>query len=272
MTTSKEDYDSKLEVLQTIDGERLRPKWAIPMDEYIQDAANLFAWCQKDKENLIARGLAWELVDDIPTRAGALREAESIWSSRRVARDGAEKEWKTESENAYKLKETLTHELRFAFRKHPELMKQLKVILKGRSHSDMLQDLNDLSLLGRENSELLTATNFDMTLLERSASDSKGLAAIRAENIAQQAEDNAVKKIRDQAATYLKEALEEVYAYGQFVFREDEKRRKGYCSYYYRQKRASDSSQVEEPEPVDRPPDADDSDAGETVPESPVTT
>ena len=47
------------------------------VSHYIQEAENLHAWCRQDKEALSAAGLDWIQVDDLPVRAGALREAES---------------------------------------------------------------------------------------------------------------------------------------------------------------------------------------------------
>jgi ribonucleotide reductase beta subunit family protein with ferritin-like domain len=52
------------------------------------------------------------------------------------------------------------------------------------------------------------------------------------------ADVNEKKKIRDQAYTYLKKAVDDIYAYGQYVFRHNENRLKGYGSHYIRGKRA----------------------------------
>jgi hypothetical protein len=55
------------------------------------------------------------------------------------------------------------------------------------------------------------------------------------------------KKIRDKAYTHLKEVVDEVYAYGQYVCRDDDERLKGYRSNYLRRLRLKQAS---EPEPA----------------------
>ena len=47
----------------------------MPVDVYLQEAENLYHWCQDDEAQLTGAGLAWNLVQEIPVRAGALREA-----------------------------------------------------------------------------------------------------------------------------------------------------------------------------------------------------
>lgn len=50
-------------------------------------------------------------------------------------------------------------------------------------------------------------------------------------------EFNELKKIRDQAYTHLKIAVDEIYAYGRFLFRGNKDRYFGYRSQYMRQKK-----------------------------------
>jgi hypothetical protein len=53
------------------------------------------------------------------------------------------------------------------------------------------------------------------------------------------------KKIRDQVYTHLKEAVDEIYDYGQYVFRDDDERLRGYRSNYLRRIRARRASASE---------------------------
>jgi hypothetical protein len=47
---------------------------------------------------------------------------------------------------------------------------------------------------------------------------------------------NKLKKVRDKAFTYMKEAVDEIRIHGQYVFWKDEQRFKGYVSRYHKNK------------------------------------
>jgi hypothetical protein len=45
----------------------------------------------------------------------------------------------------------------------------VRALGKGKNHTGMIQDLNDLTVLGKENPELLQTIHFDMSLLDKAA-------------------------------------------------------------------------------------------------------
>ena len=63
--------------------------------------------------------------------------------------------------------------------------------------------------------------------------------------------ENDGRKIRDRAYTHLKEAVDEIYEHGQFAFRQDDERRRGYRSNYMykRRKRYEGKAHIQEHEP-----------------------
>ena len=66
-----------------------------------------------------------------------------------------------------------------------------------------------------------------------------------------------VKKIRDQAYTHVKEAVDEICNCGQFLFRDDKERFRGYCSAHLRDKylkRKREAKAKEESEPAQAEP------------------
>jgi hypothetical protein len=71
-----------------------------------------------------------------------------------------------------------------------------------------------------------------MPLLDKAALMSGEMAALLAVVVGDRAAANSAKKLRDQAYTHLKEAVDEIYEYGQYVFRDNEERRKRYYSQY----------------------------------------
>lgn len=232
-----QDYEKKLPVLSSLEDDQIRAPHHIPVDVYVQEAENLHHWCQTDRQELTSRGLDWELVEDIPVRCGALREAESLWMAERFTREEAAREWMEASPLAYGLRDEILHQLRFAFRSDGILTEKIRTIADGSGHADMIQDLNDLCVLGKEQSEHLARINFDMSLLDQAAQVGDRMAGLLAAATGERVEANAVKKIRDQAYTHLKEAVDELYAYGQFLFRHRDDRLRGYRSRYLRRRR-----------------------------------
>jgi hypothetical protein len=57
----------------------------------------------------------------------------------------------------------------WAARKDAELTRKVRAIAAGSSHADMIQDLNDLSVLGKGYPAPLAAISFDMALLDQAA-------------------------------------------------------------------------------------------------------
>jgi hypothetical protein len=235
--STKDDFEVKREVIEAIADDQTKIPNSIPVDVYVQEAENLFKWCQKDKDALTAVGMPWELVEDLPVRSGALREAESRWNLVRFSGEEAERMWAEKSPQAYEYRDWLLSDFRFAYREHGDLLRKLTAIADGESHADMIQDLNDLSVLGKEHPEPLTAVKFDMTRLDNAAELSDDMASLLADATTDRDEYKEAKKIRDKAFTHLKEAVDEIYEYGQYVFRRNEARRKGYRSKYLRRKR-----------------------------------
>ncbi len=239
---TKEDYQQKLAEITAITEDRLIDSFNIPVENFVQEAENLFNWSHTDREELIANGLAWEeTVMEIPVRSGALREAESLWNGERTTRSAMAKQWAAESQGAYELREELVKVFRFAYRKDKERLNKVKEIAKGKSNSHLLQSLNDLSVMGKNVPEPLTAVNFDLDKLEQAAQVSDELSALLA-GVATEKKGRAVKKIRDQAYVYLKEVVDEIKQHGKYVFQDNEERRIGYRSKYLRKmylKRAS---------------------------------
>ncbi|MBN2804148.1 MAG: hypothetical protein JXR91_13725 [Deltaproteobacteria bacterium] len=109
----------------------------------------------------------------------------------------------------------------------------------------MIQDLIDLSEIGRENPEPLKAISFDMNKIELAAQKSKEMGELRGQARADNAEDNKTKLIRDKAYTHLKEAVDEIRACGQYLFWKDDNRRKGYAGKHYRAQNAAKKTETD---------------------------
>jgi hypothetical protein len=232
---SKTDYNAKLKEFKDIPEKDVkRPN--MPVGEAVQEAENVVPWSEDDKAKLTKAGLEWQLVDDLSLRAGACRYAQSIWAKESQSQEEAEKEWKEKSPAAFDLRDRIVHHLTFALRKEPELVKKVQIIREGHSRADMLQDLSDASLLGKDNIDLLKKAGVDLKLLDEAATVADELSVVLAKANGESGDDVDAKDVRDRAYTYMKMAVDEIRATGQYVFWRDEDRKKGYVSAYFKRK------------------------------------
>ena len=96
----------------------------------------------------------------------------------------------------------------------------------------MIQDLSDISVLGKGNIPLLDAIKFDITLLDLIAETSSKMASLLAAAKGEQGNYSKALDIRNRAYTYLKIAVDEIRACGKYTFVQNEVRLKGYRSEY----------------------------------------
>ncbi len=245
--SNRDDYLTKLPVIQALPADQLK-KMSMPLDIYLQEAENLYHWCLSDQADLTKAGLDWILVTDLPVRAGACREAQSIWFKERFTKDEAEKLWQEKSPAAYDLRDEILRAMRFAYRKMPDLLSRVAAIADGSGHADMLQDLNDCAVLGKEHSAPLTAISFDLTRLDTAAATAAELSELYARATTNRTDNSDSRLIRDQTFVHLKEAVDEIRECGQYVFFKNPDRLKGYSSAYLRKQRnARKNTATDEP-------------------------
>ncbi len=204
----------------------------MPVDVYLQEASDLQEWSKKDQPQLVKVGVDPTYFDILEARIGALRHAQSVWNKDQYTKEEAQQEWDELSPKAYDLKNELEHAFRFAFRKRPDLLNKVQGIEEGTSNADLVQDLSDLATLGKANITLLTAINLDEAKLDKAASEASDLSILLAKANGERKEDSSPKITRDKAYTYLKEAVDEIYEAGKYLFWKDKAKLKGYYSRY----------------------------------------
>ena len=254
------DYENVLPAMLALPAEKVR-RPSLPMEEFLQEAENLCDWCQADKEKLEAAGLVWYRVEELPVLTGAAREAESRWFEKRYARQEAQRMWHKAAPAANELRNQILHSMRYAFRQEPGLLSRVSEIATGNSNTDMIQDLNDAAVLGRENTALLVAIGFDIDKLDYAADLSSQLAELLALATSETMGDSRVRDLRDRAYTLLKIVVDEIRACGRYVFWRDPDRRIGYESAYNRRMRRQAAASATSTSPAaasDTPLDADD--------------
>jgi hypothetical protein len=181
--------------------------------------------------------------------------AESKWFIQQSQRRASAKIWLKEASKGYDLRNEIAHHFNYAFRDNSALIKRVKKLIKGTTHAVMIQGLNDLSVLGRSNRELLRKIGFDFTLLDLAEQKSDELATKKAEASFYSEDYLETKKIRHQAYTHLKEAVDYIRKCGKYVFLRNPDRLKGYRSEYIRKLKQIRTSlnSVTEPEPGNVP-------------------
>lgn len=242
--SNNEDYFAKLETIKAIPDEKtLVPN--LPMNNYLQSSENLYHWALDDLSKLSELGLKKNLIDDLPVRTGAARYAQSVWNKDYNSQQDAQKRWAEEAPATFEFRDMLIRTFRYAYRKDEALLNRVRAIAEGDGNDDLVQDLSDLSVLGKENPDPLTAMGFDLALLDTAESESDTKATLLAEANGDKAIQNESKVIRDKAYTHLKELSDEIREAGKYLFFNDKTRYKGYTlSYWTHRKRKSSSDET----------------------------
>lgn len=229
---SKINFETLQAEIEAISGVEIK-KPNMPVEKYVQEAANLEVWSAEDQAQLVAVGVSAGIFNALPVRTGALRYTQSVWTKERHTKEEAQQQWTKQAPLAVELKDRLEHTCRFAFRERPDLLNKIHEIEQGNGNADLVQDLSDLSVLGEANVELLSAIGFDIAVLAEAATLSQALSNLLAQVNGEQTDGNVTKVIRDQAYTLLKRSVDEIHSAGKFVFWKDKQRLKGYQSAYF---------------------------------------
>lgn len=242
-----DDYNARIGEISTIPDDKA-PEPVMPVDVFLQEAENLYQWSLMDVAALATIGISAAVLNEIPVRAGACREAQSRWFKDRNSQLEAQREWSLQSPLAYALRDELLHTFRYAYRNDAALLARVAGIAEGNTHADMIQDLNDLSVLGKNNPAPLQAIGFDLGKLDTAAATSDAMANLLAMANGDRASQSETKKIRDKAFAYLKESVDQVREAGKYLFWKNENRYKGYVSKYW-----SDVNRSKPEQPAEKP-------------------
>ncbi|WP_319229030.1 hypothetical protein [Draconibacterium orientale] len=207
-----------------------------PVATFLQEAENLYVWCIDDVPELVKAGIDEELIRKLPENIIACRDAQTLWEKKSKTPGEAQVQWKLQLPEAQKLITELLHSMRFAFRNNADLAGRIKHIAKGNSYSNLIQNLNDLSVLGQKNSQLLTAIGFDLALLDTASAKSEELAALWAQSKNEKQYLNETAVLRNKAFWYLHRQVAEIRSAGQYIFRHRKDRSIGYVSQYWKKK------------------------------------
>jgi hypothetical protein len=217
----------------------------IPVAIAIQEAYDLYEWCQPDKETLIKAGLDRSLVDDLNVRAKVLNELQSIWYQKRNFRDESVEKWKDEFAKACELRKNLLHDYKYVFSNDPEIISEIRYMTKGRSNAEFIQSLCDLSALGKLHRKKLELKGIDLIQVDKAWETGTGLMDVYSRATIQYRDRHEGTEIRNKAYYHLKEAVDRIRSAGQYVFIENPIRKRGYISEFKRIKKRKSKNKRE---------------------------
>ncbi len=214
-------------------------KSGMPMSIYIGEAETLVKVIADDVDILMDAGMTIEMINKLATLVGALRYVQSKCNAVHNLTTSSQKIWDENEVDAVDLKIECIRALRYAFRKEPDLLQRVDSIEDGTGQPDLIQDLNDLSILGLENFEYIAAINYPRERIEEAGalSDRMGELYGQKESTAEKSER---KQLRDQTFALLKELVDELYACGQYVHHGNKDRQQKHRSEYLRRKNQRD--------------------------------
>jgi hypothetical protein len=229
-------YLLKLDEIMSIPHEEVMQPVTMPVSVYMQEAMNLYAWCRHDRDKLTANGLDWSIVEDMPARIDALKEAQSRWAV--TDKSGLDLEWRWKEKLSYArgFRKDLVRSIKFLFRKDREVSMELSSYGKGGSCAAIIQSLHSLSVFGRMHSGFLAGAGFDTGKLGAAADLSREMASLMASVRSLRISHSAALDIRNRAYTFLAAAVSEVRSHGHYLFSNDSLKFRGYTSEYIRRK------------------------------------
>jgi len=232
MLSAEEAYKKHVETFSAIPADKIKtPKMA--RVDVIGEAEELKVAALEDREALVKAGCPEKFITTLDERIGAYAHASSVWENSEFTKSDAKKLWMEEEPVAYDFKERLLHALSHALRGNPEELKYVRKISAGHGRRDLVLDFKDIAVLGKRNTDALSAIGFDPADLDKAETLHEKLSNLLSEANMSPAELEDRKTLAYQAFTYLQEAVAEIRANGQYVFWKDEERLNLYKSDYY---------------------------------------
>ena len=212
---------------------------AIPVEVYMSEAEALLKICPPDKDGLVRVGLDWNLVEDLPLRMAALKLSQANWIAEYKGYQDCQAQWNLSAPEGFKLRDELLHHFFFAFSDLPREYEKVRMIAEGSTNDDMIQDLAELSRLGKRNITSLQAIDMDLSLLDTAMNKSFELGSLLGDVTKAKGDGTPLLMLRNKAFNHLKEAMDKIRSTGQYIFWKDEDKSKNYASQYLRKPKNS---------------------------------
>ncbi|MBD3418776.1 MAG: hypothetical protein GF398_01535 [Chitinivibrionales bacterium] len=245
--TDDQSYEAALSKLDALPSDDVRSP-DMPTEEAVNEGEKVAQLLIEHADAFAKIGFDMAIAKQLQQAAGALRVADAKW----LACWGEQKEsrrlWSEKSPQGYALRDEMLAAFTYALRKDAAVLKQVRRIRAGRTHSDMIQDLRDITELGKKHAALLADININAGKLEQCAAMADELGTLYAKVFAD-GSDNEALDIRNRAFTWMRMLQQEVVDAAEYVLRDDpDTLRRFYSEYRRRQYRDN-----QEPATVETP-------------------
>ncbi|MDG5814680.1 hypothetical protein QA601_06315 [Chitinispirillales bacterium ANBcel5] len=191
----------------------------MPQKYYLQESMMAFKRMKQHRDTLIDMHMDWEKAEKIPQLIGSSRELHSQCAMINFPDAKSRKEWLAAKDEAELLLYDLMVTGDFVYADDPHIRGRLSVIREGASNADFIQDLNDVSVLFRENPEPLRRINYDMENVRQAALLSSKLSALLAIATLDRSTSPELRIERDKSFTLLKTSLDPKLHHARWAFR-----------------------------------------------------
>jgi hypothetical protein len=233
MATAEEHYTTnEASIIQILRENFIKPHGT--EDEIIADAYRIVKLLLRDGEALVAGGLGQEIVDTLDAKIGCYSFASAKLTAVFGQKGQIYTSWKDGEKDGYTLRREVLHHYEFLYRNNSNALASVANIKSGRGRTDMIQDLLDISVLGKNQSkELRAASTFDMGWLNQCEKLNSTLSNLLAELNTTPEVEAINEKIKMQAYTWLEESLIEIRSYANYIFNGDLEKIEEYKKSYW---------------------------------------
>ncbi|TLX75297.1 hypothetical protein E9993_10390 [Labilibacter sediminis] len=224
MSISKQDVENKAKNLEL----KTKVKNRISVDVLTLEAEELLAWSTQDKEALQKHGLQSGILDELKWLIQLTREAQVSW----VTKSNNEHKllWNKNKMGYRLLYADTIRKYKYAFRHDTGLVKRLSGMNKRMKYAEIFQGLSDLAVMGESNQEELSKVGIDSSLIETLYDKSDEGSDLMAEVNSVNRGGSELLEMRNRYSYLLQQTMKEIRQCGQFVFKNDPMRKKGYVS------------------------------------------
>lgn len=206
----------------------------IPVPAFIAEAYTLYEACRIDREELCSVGLDWNIAEDLPHRVLACLAAYGRWRASQTVITPLEQEYRQRLQQAWEMLKEIQEAVLYASRvRGNKLPARMKPYTQRPEDKILIQALSIWTEYADSVKADLASIRFDMRSIESAGRIVKELGAVTAKFLVE-APYADVELLKDQAFTWLYNAVDAIRAAGKHVFRNRPEKRKAYESEYRR--------------------------------------
>lgn len=231
---------------------------SMPLEDAVAEGNRMVIVVGEDRAKLELSGIDPVYLDSLQARVGAFAWSAAALTTYIDTESTARSEWVAIKPESDKVRKDVFKTMYRAFRKDQDLTGTVDKIKDGQGNSDYVLDFLSIHKVTKANVGLFEAVHGDLTLIERSAELYTKLSNIYSRMVTDPKKLNEAKVICYKAWAYLKEAIDEIYEAGRYVFDEEDPRHFLYYSDYHvrlgdaaakamRQKKEEETAAANEP-------------------------